>query len=108
MLGHACIFDGRARPWIRGGSPLAIAVANGRDEFLDLALEGRHPDPSALDAALAPAIVRHDARIVSKLLAAGASPDASDPYGHSLLCATLMGGEQSRSLAVQFLQHGAE
>jgi ankyrin repeat protein len=72
-----------------GGSPLAIAVANGRDEFLDLALEGLHPDPSTVDAALAAAIVRHDARIVSKLLDAGASADATDTYGHSLLCATL-------------------
>jgi ankyrin repeat protein len=90
-----------------GGSPLAAAVAKGRDDFLDLALEVRHLDSSALDAALAPAIARRDARIVSKLLAAGASPDARDPNGRPLLCATLMGGGQSRSLAMLFLRHGA-
>jgi ankyrin repeat protein len=90
-----------------GGSPLAIAVEHGRDEFVDLVLEGRHVDPSALDAALAPAVARREAGIVAKLLAAGASPDARDPYGHSLFCATLMGGEPSRSLAMQFVQHGA-
>jgi ankyrin repeat protein len=90
-----------------GGSPLAIAVANGRNEFVDLVLETQHVEPSALEAALAPAVVRRETEMVSKLLAAGASPDAHDPYGHSLLCATLMGGEQTRSLAMLFLQHGA-
>jgi ankyrin repeat protein len=90
-----------------GGSPLAAAVANGRDELLDLALEARHVDPSALDVVLAPAVARRDAGMVSKLLAAGASPDARDQYGRPLLCDTLMGGEQSRSLAILFLQHGA-
>jgi len=90
-----------------GGSPLAVAVANGRDDFFDLALEVRHLDSSALDAGLAPAIARRDARIVSKLLTAGASPDARDPYGRPLLCTILAGGEQSRSLAILFLQHGA-
>jgi uncharacterized protein len=90
-----------------GGSPLAAAVANRRDDFFDLALEVRHLDSSALDAGLAPAIARRDARIVSILLAAGASPDARDLYGRPLLCVTLMGGEQSRSLAKLFLQHGA-
>lgn len=90
-----------------GGSPLAVAVANGRAEFLDLALEVRHADPSALDAVLAPAVARREAGMVSKLLAAGASPDAHDQYGRPLLCGTLMGGEQLRSLAILFLQHGA-
>ncbi|MGA2398021.1 MAG: ankyrin repeat domain-containing protein [Steroidobacteraceae bacterium] len=89
-----------------GGSPLAIAVANGRDDVLDLALEVGHLDSSALDAALAPAVARHDAGIVSKLLAAGASPDARDSYGRPLLCGTLMEGGQSPSLAMLFLQHG--
>jgi ankyrin repeat protein len=103
LLDHGARLDASAP----GGSPLAAAIAIGRDDFLDLALEVRHLDPSALDAGLAPALARHDARLVSELLNAGASPDAHDPYGHSLLCATLMGGEQSRSLAMLFLQHGA-
>jgi ankyrin repeat protein len=90
-----------------GGSPLAAAVANGRDEFLDLALEGGHLDPQALDVVLGPAVARRDARIVSKLLGAGASPDAHDQYGRPVFCAALMGGEQSRSLVILFLQHGA-
>ena len=88
-----------------GGSPLAIAVANGRDDILDLALEVRHLDSSALDALLAPAVARHNARIVSKLLAAGASPDARDSSGRPLLCGTLMGGQPL--LAMPLLQHGA-
>jgi len=103
LLEHGAKLDASAP----GGSPLAAAVANRRDEFLDLALEVRHVDPSALDVVLAPAVARRDAGIVSKLLAAGASPDAHDQNGRPLLCAALMGGEQSRSLAMLFLQHGA-
>jgi uncharacterized protein len=90
-----------------GGSPLAIAVANGRDDFVDLALAQPHPGASALNAGLAAAVARRDATIVSKLLAAGASPDARDSYGRPLLCATVMQAEPSRSLAILFLQHGA-
>jgi len=103
LLDHGAQLDASAP----GGSPLALAVANGRDEFIDLALGAQRLDPSALDAALAPAVARRDAGMVSKLLAAGASPDAHDQYGRPLLCGTLMGGEQSRSLAILFLQHGA-
>jgi ankyrin repeat protein len=90
-----------------GGSPLAVAVAHGRDEFLDLVLDGRHVDPSGLDAALAPAVARRDAGIAARLLAAGASPNAHDQYGRTLFCATLQGGAASRALALLFLEHGA-
>jgi ankyrin repeat protein len=61
-----------------GGSPLAIAVAKGRDDFVDLALDRRPLDHSALDAALASAAARQDAAVAAKLLDAGASPDAHD------------------------------
>jgi ankyrin repeat protein len=90
-----------------GGSPLAMAIANGRDDFVDLALSAPHPDASALDAALAPAVGRYDATLVSRLLEAGANPDARDSYGRPLLCETVMQGETSRSLALLLLQHGA-
>jgi uncharacterized protein len=90
-----------------GGSPLAIAIANGRDDFLNLVFDGRHLDSSALNGALAPAVARHDATLVSRLLTAGASPEARDPNGHALLCVALMGSVQSPSIAMLLLQHGA-
>jgi ankyrin repeat protein len=89
-----------------GGSPLAAAVAAGREDFVDLALQARQLDASALDAALAAAIARNDAAMARRLFAAGASPNAPDRYGRPLLCATLNGG-QSRPLALLLAQHGA-
>ncbi len=89
-----------------GGSPLAAAVAAGREDFVDLALQARQLDASALDAALAAAVDRNDVAMSRRLLTTGASPDAPDRYGRPLLCATLQ-GSQSRPLALLLAQHGA-
>ena len=90
-----------------GGSPLAIAVTQGRGDFVDLALDGRQVDRSALDAALARAVARQDEGIAAKLLGAGASPDAHDDSGRPLLCWKLFAAGAPRSLALLLLQHGA-
>lgn len=88
-----------------GGSPLAIAVAKGRDDFVDLALDRRPLDHSALDAALASAAARQDAAVAAKLLDAGASPDAHDEYGRPLLCWRL--SDTPQLFATLLIAHGA-
>jgi ankyrin repeat protein len=90
-----------------GGSPLAIAVAQGREDFVDLALDARKVDRSALDAALASAVARQNGGMVAKLLDAGASPDSHDVYGQPVLCWGVFAQASPRSVATLLLLHGA-
>jgi ankyrin repeat protein len=90
-----------------GGSPLAIAVAQGREDFVDLALDARKVDRSALDAALASAVARQNGGMVVKLLDAGASPDSHDAYGRPVLCWGVFAEGSPRSVATLLLLHGA-
>ena len=90
-----------------GGAPLAIAVAQGRDDFVDLALAGGQIDRSALDAALARAVAVQNEAMVARLLDAGASPDSNDEYGRPLLCWKVLAAGSPRSVATLLLRHGA-
>jgi ankyrin repeat protein len=90
-----------------GGAPLAIAVAQGRDDFVDLALSAGRIARSALDTALTRAVERQNAGMVAKLLDAGASPDSRDESGRPLLCWQVFAAGSPRSVATLLLQHGA-
>jgi uncharacterized protein len=90
-----------------GGSPLALAMAKGRTDFVSLATEGRAAARSGLDAALGQAVAAHDAESFAKLLAAGASPDAK-LHEQPLLCATLDWQGQGHALAGQLVEKGAQ
>jgi len=90
-----------------GGAPLAIAVAQGRDDFVDLALAGRQIDRSALDAALARAVAVQNEGMVARLLDAGASPDSNDEYGRPVLCWKVLAPGSPRVIATLMLRHGA-
>lgn len=90
-----------------GGSPVALAIAKGRSDFVSLATEGRAAAHSELDAALGQAVASRDAESFERLLAAGASPDAT-LYGRPVLCATLDWPDQGHALARQLVEKGAE
>jgi ankyrin repeat protein len=90
-----------------GGAPLAIAVAQGRDDFVDLALSAGRVERSALDAALTRAVERQNAGMVAQLLDAGASADSRDESGRPLLCWQVFAAGSPRSIARLLLQHGA-
>ena len=99
--------DAQLGPAAPGGAPLAIAIAQGRDDFVALALEGRQVDRATLDAALTGAVARQDEALVAKLLDVGASPDSHDESGRPLLCWGVFAAGAARAVAMQLLQHGA-
>jgi ankyrin repeat protein len=103
LLDHGARLDAA----VPGGSPLALAVAQGRDDFVDFALDGRTVDRSALDAALVRAVAMQNEAMVARFLGAGASPDGGDEQGRPMLCWRMFGAGTARAIAMLLLQHGA-